>query len=425
MKKILYISIFIVAVIASPALSAVSFTDGFWSSTFDCDDWTQPGALSCDGIEMADDSAYCGGSPSASSIASSFNNAAGEGGKGYRTYFLGGSHNGMSTPSRVTFSSAQKEFWLRFYYRLPTGQSVGSVTTEHKIIYAFTDGAASANVNWPGGGDRGSIMLQPRNTMGSPDIYYGGTPDYSGHNGHGLAGAWDVVYGSLEATADDTWHYFEFYFDLGTDDSNGIFRMWIDGVNRVNDTDLDWGAGGDATGWTNIDFPNNHNYFTATGCVGNDIDDIAVALPSYTGFITDSGGRNMIGGLNVIDNVPAAFDFQNQTGVALGSTGNSDNAAMTAFDNTTTLVLTGDASCKYSINGAAWATANDNVSLNDNVALQNKASDTLYSTAVGCTLTVGGVANTGAPWTRTTLAASLQEGTAKQSTFSGHAGSFQ
>lgn len=104
------------------------------------------------------------------------------------------------------------------------------------------------------------------------------------------------------------------------------------------------------------------------------------------------------------DTTPSAFSFTDQTGVALGSTNNSDNVTLAGFDNTTTLVLTGDASCKYSINGAAWATANDNINVNDNVALQNVASGS-YSTAIGCTLTVGGVANTGAPWTRATLAA--------------------
>ncbi|MCL5884385.1 MAG: hypothetical protein M1377_03395 [Deltaproteobacteria bacterium] len=86
---------------------------------------------------------------------------------------------------------------------------------------------------------------------------------------------------------------------------------------------------------------------------------------------------------------PAAFSFTDQAGVALGSTGNGDNVTVTGIDNTTTLVLTGDTSCKYSINGAAWATANDNVTLNDNVALQNVASAN-HSTAVSCTLNLGG-----------------------------------
>ena len=101
------------------------------------------------------------------------------------------------------------------------------------------------------------------------------------------------------------------------------------------------------------------------------------------------------------DVVPSAFTFTDQTGVALGSTGNSDNATVAGIDNQATLALTGDASCKYSINGAAWATADDNVTLNDNVALQNVASGS-YSTAISCTLNLGGVTDT---WSRTTLAA--------------------
>lgn len=134
-----------------------------------------------------------------------------------------------------------------------------------------------------------------------------------------------------------------------------------------------------------------------------------VDLSSLMSFTTDKAGVSRgstwdIGAYQYeagADTTPSAFSFTDQTGVALGSTNNSDNVTVAGIDNTTTLALTGDASCKYSINGAAWATADDNVTLNDNVALQNVASGS-YSTAISCTLNLGGVTDT---WSRTTLAA--------------------
>jgi hypothetical protein len=126
------------------------------------------------------------------------------------------------------------------------------------------------------------------------------------------------------------------------------------------------------------------------------LDGVTSAIQTQINLKANSASPTLTGP----DTIPAAFSFTDQTGVALGSTNNSDNVTVTAIDNQTTLVLTGDASCKYSINGGEWATADDNVTLNDNVALQNVASGS-YSTAVSCTLNLGGVTDT---WSRTTLA---------------------
>jgi len=333
MKKLYFTLIFLF--ISVPCFGAITLTDGFWSTSFSgCATGNAVyGEYTCDGLSLYEASSTCGGAYS--QVGTDYNNSSGEGGNGFRAYYNANTQNSFSSTANVTFATPQKEFWLRFYYRIPNGQTVGSIR-EHKLIYAFTDDTVAVDVNWPGG-DNNFIVLQPRNTMGSPDISYRGpdsgcTGSYGAHCIHGgPAGSWATVYGGNPSTtnADGSWHYFEFHFDLGTTTSNGKFEMWVDGVNHVSDTDLDWFAGGTQTptGWTYIYFPANHNYFTLSGCAGHDIDDIAVAIPTYAGFVHDSGTRDMIG----------AYSGEDTSSPTLGGTVISSNGTtitLTFAENT-------------------------------------------------------------------------------------------
>lgn len=259
----------------------ITLTNGFWSTDLDeCANGTTNNGYRCDGVNVEDDYNISG---TYSQIRTVSTDASGGPGKVFSVYFEGNSRNSMSAPATINFPSPQKEFWLRFYYRLPVGQRISSLF-EHKIIYAYTDGGIAADVNWPGQGD--NITLQPRSTMAGSDLYYG------------TDGGWADVYGSSSAAADGSWHCFEFHFVLGTSRSNnGKFEMWVDGNNHVSVSNLDWFNGGSASpsGWTHIDIPLNHNVFTLSGAVPHDVDNIAVALPSYSGFAVDSGNRRMIG----------------------------------------------------------------------------------------------------------------------------------
>ena len=333
----------------------ITLTSGYWSTAFNCTDWSQPNALSCDGINMTDASAYCNGS-SASAINSSYNYSGGAGGSGYRVYFEGNVHNGMSSPVRITFTTPQKAFWVRFYYHIPSGQALTNIV-EHKIIYAYTDGGVYANANWPMGFD--TTGLQPRYTMGSPDIYYNGGV---GHNGHGDStyGSWDAVYG-VSSAADGSWHCFEFQFDLGTSGSNnGIYRMWVDGVNVVNDTDLDWFNGGSAspTGWSYFDIPHNHNMFTLDTCSEHYIDDVAVAVSSYTGFVQNKTGfatnLDMIG--------PIGYGGSDTTDPVVTTTDPVDDP----HDNESTPSITIQGTCTDNVACTSVTCTNDNGSCGPN-----------------------------------------------------------
>ena len=299
--KLALFSIFCLLPWHDNAIADITLTNGYWSTSFvGCTANPARAGTTCDGLNI-DDSGYPGEACAGgySQIGPTGNYSGGAGGNGLRVYYLGGSRNTSTSGAKLVFTTPQKSFWLRFYYRLPSGQITGAIN-EHKIIYAFTSGGPAADVNWPGGPS--TISLQPRGTMGSPDIIYGGSPTYNPHNAHGnpSGGNWAAVYGSPSTPANGSWHYYEFHFDLGTTGSNnGVFQMWVDGINVVNDTDLDWFNGGSSspTGWSYVDFPYNHNVFTLSGCNPHDVDDIAVATPPYTGFLHDSGGRNMIGGL--------------------------------------------------------------------------------------------------------------------------------
>ena len=192
--------------------------------------------------------------------------------------------------------------------------------------------------------------------------------------------------------------------------TDGQAGLWIQDMTVTNDYNLFYGN----TSWDVRDGVAGANTVTAdplfdsnfTLQAGSPAIDNGADLSAY--FTTDYAGNTRSGTWDIgayefgaSDSTPDAFSFTDQTDVALGSTNNSDNVTTAGFDNTTTLALTGDASCKYSINGAAWATANDNITVGDNVALQNVASGA-YSTAVSCTLNLGGVSDT---WNVTTLAA--------------------
>jgi hypothetical protein len=240
------------------------------------------------------------------------------------------------------------------------------------------------------------------------------------------------------------WHLFQFEWKEGTTD--GTFRAWLDGKQIINRSNLNTGSttkriydlgfyNSASTGGTNSDFYLDDAYIDNTWArveIGDaatyatsahreiqpatawDNGSLTVTLNrgsfgvsdnAYLYVVDSAGAVNADGyaitfGDNVADTTPAAFSIPDNTGVARSTAIGSDNITVAGIDNETTLALTGTG-CEYSINGAAWATAADNVSLNDNVSLRVTSSDA-YNTATNCVLTLGGVSDT---WSVTTLAA--------------------
>lgn len=280
MRRLLAVALIAWALAPLPARAVISFTDGYYSSTFaDCTLGDVTSNTLCDGLSAEDYTYECNGTvPSA--ILTAANRSTGGGGAGFRMFHLGGSQNAESSALRIQFPAGTTNVWIRWYHRFPNGQTMGSIK-EHKFVYIFTNSAVAANVNMPYGDD--NIQLQMRNTMSGDEPVF---------NGGGLV----TIFGST--TMDNSWHLYEMQFALGNSgQNNGIFRFWVDGVLRAEKTDRDWYNGGAAspTTWDFIDLPENHNVFNLAGCNGSDVDDLAVATASYAGFVQDGQGRNMIG----------------------------------------------------------------------------------------------------------------------------------
>ncbi|MEK7705832.1 MAG: hypothetical protein AAB426_12800, partial [Myxococcota bacterium] len=233
----------LVLLVGAKAFAQVTLTDSSWSTSFEgCATGDVGYGDVCDGLTAVGQEYTCGAGPVYhSQVATGANYPGGAGGAGFAVYYESNARNIYSTGLMLTFDPPEPEVWFRFYRAWPAGQTWADLK-EHKVVYLHTDDSPAANVNFPQGDD--DIALQPRNTMGSPDVYYAG-------NG------WETLNdGSL--VGDGAWHAFELHFRLGTSGSNdGLFEMWIDGANVISDSGLDWfdGGGSSPTGWAEIELP--------------------------------------------------------------------------------------------------------------------------------------------------------------------------
>ncbi|MFZ3043879.1 MAG: hypothetical protein WA058_02095 [Minisyncoccia bacterium] len=378
-----YVCLLLILLAPKITLATVALTGGEWSTTFNCTGYQQDTGTQndnvCDGVEENGNFPYtCESSLSETSVAGNY--SGGGGGSGFRMRMCSGVNTQTSGPL-MEFSPGINEFWMRWYMRFGPGLSFSSL--EYIKI-----------LSWGGAYGQGGPNLYMNMQSGRmADFYANETLWHNQTYDTGCEANCNIADDLPEFTfsdimgnpSDGSWHYYEVHLKPDTNGVDGIAEMWVDNVLRNRHTGIGVGAN-KSTVW--LSWFINQSTIGTGGWV--DVDDIAISTNGY------------IGPLGSSDTTPSAFSFADQTGVALGSTNNSDNQAVTGIDNETTLALTGDASCKYSINGAAWATADDNVALNDNVALQNVASGS-YSTAISCTLNLGGVTDV---FSRTTLAAS-------------------
>jgi len=253
-----------------------------WSTTFTCtwnqtdpSPWTLPSVGDCTGISTHSyNNTVCS---SVSSVSSPANNPGGSGGSGFRQFIADGVNSESAGPL-ITFNSApQPELWWRFYFRYQTGFTWSSIGY-HKLLYIYTaSGVAGTQVipEWYGmDGFRFGIQG-------------GGTAPICG-SGCG----WDTVYanGAIDPStghhvSDGSWHYLEIHIKMDTNGSNGIAEMWLDGVQKIKATNMNYGTGGTG-GWywgqmfVNQEYPNNG------GCAYVDIDDMAISTTGYIGPVS-------------------------------------------------------------------------------------------------------------------------------------------
>jgi hypothetical protein len=282
MKKALIFLVFFF-VTSGNALADITFTNGFWSTSFigcgsDLNICTAGCgfSVSCDGNSpsCADDlyapfpcgDTSCSGD-TPSQILNAANNPNGEGGRGYRMYVGPGAAADQSAYPAIDFQNLS-EFWLRFYIRVSSNMS----KTGKTVFPNMTNGCqpywvATYGSDW---------NVIPQNCGSS-----GGTCGNIGSNCNWL----DVT--------DGNWHYIEVHYRVSG--STLMVESWFDNTYGGSLT-----TGVNATYFNHSKFVQSIKNETSCSCPSActvDLDDFAMALRSYTGFVKDAGGRDRIGPL--------------------------------------------------------------------------------------------------------------------------------
>lgn len=291
MKKIIIVLIILI-LLPTLCFSDIAFTDNKWETTFDCVDATQQTpALNCDGMSWGGDW-FCASAPTLkTTISIEANNPLGSG-KGMKKFTCDGDDNHTGTIG-VTLPTPQKELWIRFYHLYEEGFAWDSLIYD-KSIYLHT---AS-----------GSFPFEARNL--EPDSNYtilaqNTSAPYQVSTEYG----WAAVNGGQ--TGDGKFHCFEIYIKLDTNQTDGIGRIWIDGILRAENTSVDWSNGDAVTqdGIVYMDFLSNQldpsggpffEYFDDLTIVNNasaltkrDVEDNL-----YIGPITQSGSGQVSVGIS-------------------------------------------------------------------------------------------------------------------------------
>lgn len=294
----------LMVILASRSEASITFTSGKWQTTFNCAEQTQfVGTLNCDGLEWGHNYTLVPGKTT--QIHSDANNASGAGGRGARFWIGEGQNNNTGTLNLV-FPSYQKEMWVRWYIKHQAGMAFSSLEDD-KNLYIWSAG----NV-----------------TQVIPEFYTNvyrlasqSTPDPNPVITSGWG--WNQLNGG--ATGDGQWHCFEIYLKMDTNGSNGVGRLWVDGVLRASNTAVNW-SNNSATaqlGWDHIIFEENQKYVSG-GPYAIDYDDMVVY--NTTPPNVDTSGNPMIG---PITTAPSSALVTQGFEAAINNTGGWIDGAMT------------------------------------------------------------------------------------------------
>ena len=267
MKKIFALTVFLLF-LCSESWAAITFGNtgiiGLWVQDFNgMDDWLDSSShppfigtaygMSVYSPGQAADGTYY------SEISSSY--ARGGTGKGFR-HWTATRHNGHSAGVICSFSPNVSEVWIRAYFRW--GPMSSSRSGYKKVYYMMGSGVDGHN----------TLLNQS---------YIGWIVDSRGYSHvYGNLGGWTSTF------IDNQWHCVEMYLNS----PSGMRRLWIDGINTINAT----GLRPRSPSWSAVRILVNNSINDGnTWAAYVDLDDIAIAINTYTGFVLDSGRRPMIG----------------------------------------------------------------------------------------------------------------------------------
>jgi len=270
-------------VIVPPAFSAITFTNGKWETTFNCDDWIQNNTVSCDSLSNGGSWTTANGSKD--EIKAAANNPDGLGGKGLRHVFGGnGSNPGVNDNGgglNIEFPKAQTELWIRWYERYEAGIFFTALSYV-KELYIYTDAAGIDVIPEFYGSNNYAVISQ-----GTPN-YYQVMPSIYG---------WSSVMGG--SVGDGKWHSYEIHIKMDTNGTDGVGQLWIDGDLRASNTTVNF-SNGNATarlGWTWIRVGSNQATVRPGADSYRDYDDMVIY--NTTPPKTDVQGNPYIGKIDL------------------------------------------------------------------------------------------------------------------------------
>ena len=266
----------------------ILFTNGGWSTSFeysaDCTH-TDCTPLASDGVRFEGDPAIVDGG----SALSAANNPNGTGGRGWRNMYGDGTNGGVAgaQPATVVFQDRQPEFWVRWYQRVEAGFVwSGGEPNYDKWLYMRASDSYPNSVGEiiPGYANGVKPYFQ---VTGSPGHIYGWV------NGSTLL--WTEIFG---APSDGLWHMIEMYVKMDTDGTDGVYRVWADGVLRAEVTNGDFSGSvpdmRNGIKWFN--FQNNQESPANGRLMYVDLDDLCVYNQDPGN--RDADGNPWIGPLN-------------------------------------------------------------------------------------------------------------------------------
>jgi len=283
-KKLLFFSILLFGIfgLSGNSLAAITFGNtgntGLWECDFgnspewtaDISHTTPPGGY---GIGVSNNNGTAAGHWS------QITSSAGRQNMGWRQW-MGSGASGINDNSAgvKAFFSAQSEIWFRMYVRFQSG------------------------ITWVTGGNQPYFKKMMYVNQGRSPYYcldVVSNDAVSITDGHVHKSA-EPGMGYLTKFSDWGWHSMEFYINR----SGGIYRVWIDEtlvLEVIGDSSI-------TIDIDNLDFLNNQRVITNASDVYIDLDDLAIAIPAYTGFKLDSHGYRMIGNVSTAtpDTTPPA-----------------------------------------------------------------------------------------------------------------------
>jgi hypothetical protein len=202
----------------------------------------------------------------------------------------------------------------------------------------------------------------------------------------GLNWYWVIPWSQRSLIWDGNWHFIQFEIGLTTN----VLRLWVDEALIYENTSLPWNAEGALLDIFHFSIGNTltHAGDWQAGWEYMEFDDVIIS----THYVD----------IGVSDTTPDAFSFTDVTEATQSTVYTSNVITVTGIDDLTPIPITvvGN-SAEFQKNGVGGWFTSGTVILNDTVTIRQTSSPTV-NTAVNTVVTIGGVADSGSPWTVTT-----------------------